>query len=274
MRKKHKKYAALGLLALALAFLWAGQHWIGVTVCTVEGSGLPDGFRGFRVVQVSDLHGSFLTDGGARLAHAVAGERPDLIAITGDLFDRRTDREALYRAMARLAALAPVYYVTGNHEWTCDDRREVFARLGDAGVRLLGNDYVVLERGGSRLILAGAHDPNGPADMERPEALVARIRRDYPEDYLLLLYHRNTRPEQWRDLGVNTVLCGHGHGGLVRLPFVGGLAGPDRRLFPTYDAGLYHLGATNLVVSRGLGNNPGTFRVFNPPELVTVVLSG
>ena len=70
-------------------------------------------------------------------------------------------------------------------------------------------------------------------------------------------------------------MCGHGHGGIVRLPFVGGLIGTNRRLFPPWTSGLYTVGDSTLFVSRGLGNNTVPFkgfRIFNRPELAVVTL--
>ena len=90
--------------------------------------------------------------------------------------------------------------------------------------------------------------------------------------YTVLLYHRNTEPQVWGPLGANLVLSGHGHGGLVRLPLIGGLADTDRGLFPRYDAGVYQVQGATLVVSRGLGNNPGGFRLFNGPEVPMLTL--
>ena len=94
-----------------------------------------------------------------------------------------------------------------------------------------------------------------------------------PQDrFTILLYHRNTEPQVWGPLGADLILSGHGHGGLVRLPLVGGLADAGRGLFPRYDAGVYQVQGATLVVSRGLGNNPGGFRLFNGPEMPMLTL--
>ena len=103
--------------------------------------------------------------------------------------------------------------------------------------------------------------------------LIADIRAEAGEAaFLLLLTHRNDQLPQWSALGVQAVLAGHCHGGVVRLPFVGGLFGTDRRLFPAWDAGLYRQGETALYVSRGLGYTNVHFRLFNRPEVAVIVL--
>ena len=90
--------------------------------------------------------------------------------------------------------------------------------------------------------------------------------------FWLLLAHRNTDYDLYAQCGVDVTLCGHGHGGVIRLPFTDGLLSTDRTFFPSYTAGLYALEYGQLVVSRGLGNSGPSFRLFNRPHLPVVVL--
>ena len=138
----------------------------------------------------------------------------------------------------------------------------------------LRNDFVYLERGGDVLVLGGVDDPNGPYDQKRPAQLVREIRQQYGKDaYILMLSHRNDELDLWANMGVQTVLCGHGHGGIVRLPFVGAVFGTHLDLFPDYTAGLYQKGQTSMIVSRGLGGSRKLpLRIGNRPEIVTVIL--
>ncbi len=88
-----------------------------------------------------------------------------------------------------------------------------------------------------------------------------------------MLSHRNDELDLWANMGVQTVLCGHGHGGIVRLPFVGAVFGTHLDLFPDYTAGLYRKGQTSMIVSRGLGGSRKLpLRIGNRPEIVTVIL--
>lgn len=177
--------------------------------------------------------------------------------------------EQVIPAIRSLCRMAPVYYVSGNHEWTVEGRREVWAQMEEAGAILLDHRWVTLERQGASITLAGMQDPNGPADQASPESVFAGMPQDR---FTILLYHRNTEPQVWGPLGADLILSGHGHGGLVRLPLVGGLADAGRGLFPRYDAGVYQVQGATLVVSRGLGNNPGGFRLFNGPEMPMLTL--
>lgn len=262
------------VVALALLLDAVTARSIRLTQYRVSCPNLPAAFDGFRVAQISDLHGAFLQDGGVSLAEAVSKAEPDLIAITGDLFDRDTALADIGPAMERLCRIAPVYYVSGNHEWTVSQRRTVWQEMEDAGVLFLENDWVFWERDGQSIALVGLQDPNGPADMATPAQVLEQLREQAgTELFTLLLYHRNDGLETWAELGIDLTLCGHGHGGLIRLPLIGGLADTDRGLFPKYDAGVYHKEATAMVVSRGLGNNPGTFRLFNGPEIPVITLT-
>lgn len=176
-----------------------------------------------------------------------------------------------------LAGIAPTYYVTGNHEWALGTGavKELKGVLAQCGVAVLSNQYQVLERGGDKLVLAGVDDPNGYADQTTPEELYAWIQGEAPGLFTVLLAHRNDHFGQYANAGYDFVMSGHGHGGIVRLPFVGGLMGTDRRFFPPWTAGIYTVGDSTLFVSRGLGNNTVPFkgfRVFNRPELAVVEL--
>ena len=163
--------------------------------------------------------------------------------------------------------------MTGNHEWRVPGLRGILAQMRTCGVTVLQDDWRVLRRGEDALIVAGTDDPCGPAERKTPAELIANIRAEAGEAaFLLLLTHRNDQLPQWSALGVQAVLAGHCHGGVVRLPFVGGLFGTDRRLFPAWDAGLYRQGETALYVSRGLGYTNVHFRLFNRPEVAVIVL--
>ena len=267
---RRRKTAVLLVLTALLAagvLLW-GNCSLQTTETALVSPALPPAFDGLRIVELADLHGRVFGRGSRRLLAAVRRAEPDLICIDGDLFDEHTDL-----AMLPPCAIAPVYYVTGNHEWRVPGLRGILAQMRACGVTVLQDDWRVLRRGEDALIVAGTDDPCGPAERKTPAELIADIRAEAGEAaFLLLLAHRNDQLPQWSALGVQAVLAGHCHGGVVRLPFVGGLFGTDRRLFPAWDAGLYRQGETAMYVSRGLGYTNVHFRLFNRPEVAVIVL--
>lgn len=272
---RRRKTAVLLVLTalLAAGFLLWGNCSLQTTETALVSPALPPAFDGLRIVELADLHGRVFGRGSRRLLAAVRRAEPDLICIDGDLFDEHTDLAMLPPLLRGLCAIAPVYYVTGNHEWRVPGLRGILAQMRTCGVTVLQDDWRVLRRGEDALIVAGTDDPCGPAERKMPAELIADIRAEAGEAaFLLLLTHRNDQLPQWSALGVQAVLAGHCHGGVVRLPFVGGLFGTDRRLFPAWDAGLYRQGETALYVSRGLGYTNVHFRLFNRPEVAVIVL--
>ena len=279
MKKQNARHGArwlLPALAVLTAASWFGNCTVETTEYTLRSARLPESFSGLRVVQLSDLHGMQFGPGNARLLAAVERAKPDLIALTGDLADEYTELSTLPAFLTALGALAPVFYVTGNHEWVMERRQReaLFALLKRCGVTRLRNEYRILTRGGERLVLAGADDPNGPADQKTPQALVREIReREGEAAYILMLTHRNDQLQNWAARGIDTVLCGHAHGGIIRLPGLGAVFGTHYDLFPDQTSGVCTQGRTQMVVSRGLGpSHRIPLRIGNRPELTVVTL--
>ena len=208
--------AALGVTACILggaAFLnW--QFWgLEVTHTQVPVSGLPQGFEGMRVVHLSDLHGHQYGEDHQDLLEQIAAQSPELIALTGDIIDQASQRGTLPALARGLSAIAPTYFVTGNHEWAVGDIRQTKELLAENGVTVLSNQYVVLERNGDQVVLAGVDDANGYADQKTPQELYEEIQQDHPGLCTLLLAHRNNYFDRYAACGYALVLSGHAHGG-------------------------------------------------------------
>ncbi len=275
-RRRVPRIVPFLLLAICgvLFFRWSNRS-LQIEAFTYASPRLPEGFDGCTIVQLSDLHGASFGEDNAELIAAVAAQDPDLIFLTGDIQDRYRKTPASYTvAIGRaMAGIAPTYFVTGNHEWAFPDVRELKRALKDAGVTALTNEFVALERNGSVIFLAGIDDPNGFADQKSPEALAEEVKAAAGGGFWMLLAHRNNYFEkQYSGLGADLVISGHGHGGLIRLPFTDGLISVERTLFPSYTAGFYQFNGRDVFVSRGLGNSGPSFRLFNRPQLVTLTL--
>lgn len=263
------------VLALLIWLLWANSS-PAATQVTVASGALPEAFEGFKIAHVSDLHNAVFGRKNEKLLSLIRAAKPDIIAITGDLIDsRHTDIDSALAFVAAAAEIAPVYYVTGNHESRLDFD-EIEPRLIAAGARVLRNEAEDIGRGGERIRLAGIDDPSfirtGGTAEERAAAELEQL-GDGGGTFTVLLAHRPELVEVYAEYGAGLVLSGHAHGGQVRLPLLGGLYAPGQGLLPEYDSGLYSLGETQMVVSRGLGNSVAPLRVNNRPELVVVTLS-
>lgn len=267
--------AAALVLALLIWLLWANSS-PAATQVTVASGALPEAFEGFKIAHVSDLHNAVFGRKNEKLLSLIRAAKPDIIAITGDLIDsRHTDIDSALAFVEAAAEIAPVYYVTGNHESRLDFD-EIEPRLIAAGARVLRNEAEDIGRGGERIRLAGIDDPSfirtGGTAEERAAAELEQL-GDGGGTFTVLLAHRPELVEVYAEYGAGLVLSGHAHGGQVRLPLLGGLYAPGQGLLPEYDSGLYSLGETQMVVSRGLGNSVAPLRVNNRPELVVVTLS-
>ena len=261
------------LLVVIIGLLLADS---GVRIVTTEYelsyAELPAEFDGFRILQLSDLHGEVFGRKNARLLRKAAAAKPDIIALTGDLADRDTDMADIDALLAALTEIAPVYYVSGNHEWSGRLLDVLHVLFKKYGVTYLQNEYVTLERRGAELLLAGVEDPNGLKDQPKPDEVIAGLRAEHPEEFTVLLGHRNDWAEKYPALPVQLVFCGHAHGGIVRLPGIGGLLGTGGTFFPDYTSGVYDVGTYRLVISRGIGGSIAVPRFLNNPELVSVTL--
>lgn len=231
---------------------------------------LPDRLAGLRIAHLSDLHMS------GRIAQAYFEEvarmtnelEPDLIAITGDLFDRQACFEWIETTYARLTAPLGVFYVFGNH----DDRVDTVeaARLLDlAGLCHVGNRWVRLTARQTPLILAG---------NELPWFVPAADLTDCPPEvdgerpFRLLLSHS---PDQfaWAEANaIDLMLAGHNHGGQIRFPVLGALFAPSCH-GTKYDMGTFQRGSTVMHVSRGTGTH-APVRFNCPPEIAVLELRG
>ena len=278
-RTKHRPLRTLLILLPAVLCAGLFLRWSNISLQTQQFdpvfSDLPTGFDGCRIVVLSDLHGAEFGEGNADLFAAVAAQNPEYIFYLGDLEDRFRGATAGYAesVAAGLSAIAPTYYVTGNHEWALHGVPELKDRLENNGVTVLSNRFVTLERNGDTLVLAGIDDPNGYADQKSPETLAAELYAAHGDPFWMLLAHRNDRfKEQYSLLGADLVLSGHAHGGMIRLPFTDGLVSHDMTFFPSYTAGLYEENGSCLFATRGLGNSGPSFRLFNRPEVAVLTL--
>ena len=278
MKKRWKNLLRMALPVLAVGgWLWLQWQCWGLQTCRALAQlpGLPQGFDGCRLVVLGDLHSTRFGEGNQTLLETVRAQEPEYIFLVGDLLDafREIPEGYAEETAAGLSSIAPTYYVTGNHEWAAGGVPELKKTLENQGVTVLSNQFVTLERNGDAIVLAGIDDPNGYADQKTPEEVAEEVRAAFADPFWILLAHRNNYFEDaYCRLGADLVISGHGHGGLVRLPFTDGLVSVERTFFPSYTAGFYQAGGADLFVSRGLGNSGRTFRLFNRPQVAVLTL--
>ena len=280
MKPKKKwilSFLALVLIALVIWIIW-GNTAIEVNEYKITSDRIPEAFTGFRIAQVSDLHNNEFGEGNSKLLSLLSQTDPDIIVITGDLIDsRQTDLDVALEFARQAIQIAPVYYVSGNHEARVSEYEELKIGLTDAGVIVLENQKVEISREGESITFIGLDDPSFQEDYlfgDAADVVSTFLDELHSESdgYTILLSHRPELFDTYVDAGVDLVFSGHAHGGQFRLPFIGGLVAPNQGFFPEYDAGLYTKGMTNMLVSRGVGNSIIPIRINNRPEIIVVEL--
>ena len=256
-------YIALGVIAFLLLctlFVWFNNSCIKLTRVKRKIEGAPK----LRIVHLSDLHGKRFGKNNIKLIERVASEKPDFIAITGDIIHLYTPKNIAVasEAVCALKEIAPVLYIAGNHEMRNKGYRNLRKILIEAGAQVL-DDRAVEVCGIMAVGLNCASLRNDKINKITPD-VSPRI----------LLAHEPQYFEKYCSAGYDLVLCGHAHGGQWRIPFTKiGLYAPGQGAFPEFTSGVHEKGKTAMVISRGLGNSEFPLRLFNRPEIITIQIN-
>ncbi|HUK26224.1 MAG TPA: metallophosphoesterase [Terriglobales bacterium] len=272
--------AGAGTLALASDGLYEANH-PRVVAMDMPLPRLPQAWDGLRVVQLSDFHydPTFSVVPIRKAAEVVNGLRPDLILLTGDFITvplpdvssrSRASRAAAgagpcAEILAPLRAPYGVWAGMGNHD-AFSDEALVIETLQHYGIKTLRNACTALERGNSRLWLAGIDDLlEGEPDIDKTLAGIP------PSEPVILMAHEPDFAIQLAgSYAVDFQLSGHSHGGQVRLPFVGAVVLPS--MARRYPMGFYDLGALKLYTNVGIGTVRLAVRLNCPPEITVFTL--
>lgn len=261
---------AVFLLAAAIG-LWAGLNndRLTVTFYQVKSDKVVDNLR---IVQLSDLHNATFGDNNADLVEQVRRLSPDLIAITGDMILREEPQntQVVLDLCRQLVEIAPVYYGWGNHEYATllAESNTLADDLPALGVHVVNLAYDVVTIGNNTLAIGGM-------------SLIPEDVPTYAQDFLtrmseescfklLLSHYPSVFPDAMENYPMDLALCGHVHGGIIRLPGIGALYEPTQGFFPSLSEGQHTINGCEVIISRGLGQSSFLPRFNNPPELVVV----
>jgi len=256
-----------------------------------------------RVILLADLHQNSFGPGNERLLARVRALKPDAVLIAGDVVNERgTDWSYAAELCRGLAGIAPVYYGMGNHEnealyggdlnkefleesgHRLGENREdftpllqdgqVWSALEKTGAQLLQNESVTVKLNGNTVIIGGL-STNNSSFWPYSGQFITQFTEEDTEAFKILISHRpEPVAEYLSDERIDLVVSGHNHGGIIRIPGIGGLVSRAEGLFPKYDAGWFEFDSMTLLISRGLGGHGLVPRVFNPPELVVIDING
>lgn len=238
-----------------------------------------------RFVLLSDLHGKSFGENNEKLFHKIAELDPDGILIAGDMITAKPgkDFDGVVSFIRRLADNWPVYYGSGNHEYRMEIYPEKYGDMSERyeqavrypGVVRLHNDKILLEA--ENIMICGLEiDREYYKKFHAPKMTKAYLEEKlgHPdqEAFNILIAHNPSYFPAYAAYGPDLVLSGHVHGGIARLPILGGVISPALRLFPKYDGGIFRQEHTTMILSRGLGTHTLPVRFLNPGELIEIVL--
>jgi hypothetical protein len=282
-----RRFLTVGLCSTAGLALYSSEierHWVEVTERDVYLRGLPASFDGMRIAQISDIHMDEFTEPFflRQVIDRVNQIKPDAVFITGDfvtskmgmnLDSTRFARGAAWQCASILTGLEcrAIYASLGNHDVDVG-AKQVSAALAAKGITVLRNAYLPIERGTSRIWLAGLDDPL--SGHPNPDLAIPASIRNVPSEPIVLLCHAPDYADhlltQPAGQAVDLMLSGHSHGGQIRLPLLGALVLPE--LARKYVKGWFQLGRLQLHVNRGIGTIGLPFRLDCPPEITSITL--
>lgn len=275
-----KKYfiILISIIILLLWFFYWQNNSIEVNYVNYQNVKIPKSFQGFKILHVSDLHNKNFGKNQSKLIAKTKKSKPDIIVITGDLVDsHRLNIEVAMDYVKQAVTIAPVFYVTGNHERWSEVYPAIKDKLLQLGVTVLDNESITIKKGDDKISIVGMMDPNfmttSVRSTDNVDETLSMLANNVTTDFSILLSHRPELISNYANKNLDIVFSGHAHGGQFRLPFIGGLYAPNQGFNPTYTSGLYREQNTTMLVSRGLGNSVIPIRIFNRPELIVVTLS-
>lgn len=278
-----------GLLGLEI---YRELHHFRVTHYTIESQKFKGFSRDLNLIFLSDLHNRVYGEKNEPLLQAIRNEKPDLILIGGDMLVGKEDAsyDIALDFTSQLLEIAPVLYATGNHEQRMREKPEIYQaayadyrqQLKDRGVLFLENGSCRIEAGTVLLEISGVELPSASYKKLKKLPIQASDIAEYlhkdsvsvTEDsvYRILLAHNPAYMNAYKGWGADLILSGHLHGGVMRLPGIGGVITPQAFLFPKYSGEMTKEGEQTIIVSRGLGTHTINIRLFNQPEVVSICL--
>ena len=242
-----------------------------------------------KIVFLTDLHNNSYGQNNEKLLTAVKSQNPDLILIGGDMLVGKPDisTKVAEDFVKELTGICPVYYTNGNHEQRMKIYPERFGTkyqeyknsVEQSGVRILENEHIDLMFEDLPVQIHGLEIPREGYKKFRKTTvslnqIEERIGTADSSKYQILLAHNPIYADTYLEWGADLVLSGHLHGGIVRLPGLGGIITPQFRLFPKYSGELTLKDEKNVVVSKGLGTHTIKIRFLNPAEMIVLHLQG
>lgn len=273
------------LIAFFLVEVYIDSNILEISNFSIKDNKIPDKFSGYKILHLSDLHSKSFGNKNDKLVEKINEINPNIIVMTGDMVNcNDTNFDNFFELVKVLSKKYEIYYIVGNHEQNMKkvNKNVITDFLKSNGVKVLDNEKVDLKIDDEKINLFGSwcnlkyYSSNAESkNYVFSKEVMEKIMEDAPintDEYNILLAHNPNFIESYADWGADLTLSGHIHGGMVRIPFIGGIFSPDTMFFPKYDNGMYEVSGKKLIVSRGLGRGVRGFRFFNKPEMILITL--
>lgn len=239
--------------------------------------------KDFKFVLISDLHNKVYGKGNEKVIEDIRKAQPDFIIVAGDLVTSHV-KETTEPAVKLLEALSKeykIYYAMGNHETKIRTDQERFENRFQEYMDEIRSENVIVLRNEKRYLenfdinvygleLERDYFPHFKKKHLDMMTLEKKIGVCQKEKTNILIAHHPDYFEAYANWGADLVLSGHVHGGIMRLPLLGGVIAPSYEIFPKYDGGIFKTGHSIMLLGRGMGAHTIPFRFFNPAELYVV----
>lgn len=266
------------MIVLSSLYLYYENTKLQVSNYNIINHNIPIDFNNYKIVQISDFHNNKSNTLTNDLIKEIEKQKPNIIVLTGDLIDsNKTDIEVAINFIKNINNIAPIYFVSGNHESNISSYSKLKEQIEENKVIILDNKTEVLKINESEINLIGIDDPRMAYESFVSDSEIIKGELDnakYDDNkYNILLSHRPELFDTYVEKELDLVLVGHAHGGQIRIPFIGGIVAPNQGLFPKYTSGIFEESKTTMVVNRGIGNSILPFRINNRPELVVITIN-
>lgn len=288
-------FIIIGIILIVSIWTLIEQKLLVTTSYTILGEKLPKAFDGTGFIILSDLHNHTFGKNNQRLIRRIERLSPEFIIIAGDMINKKSEScpSNAYTLLTQLAEKYKIYYAYGNHEQRYEDPYvsnedkkddsltstwvEYKKRLLKQQVVFLNNKSIYLDKGEDRIRITGVtigfqYFEHGKLKAMEEGYLTSLIGKKPAGEFELLIAHNPAYFSGYAGWGADFIISGHLHGGLIRLPLLGGMLSPQVSFFPKYSFGLYQKEESQMLVSRGLGSHSLMPRLFNVPEVVSVKL--
>ena len=280
-QRKHRARIIVALLIIAVVAVFATNWYMNknayASYYTYTSDNLPSEFDGYKIAVISDIHNSRYYD---KIIEQLDEQSPDLIVFSGDMVQQpASDLKSTVKIAESQKGKCKMYAVFGNHEAENGAviRENIASELEENGISVLANSSADIEIGDSKIRLIGIEDVGQKIfeDEEIDKIKNAVESNIADEAFNILICHRASLYPKLKDLPVDLIISGDLHGGVIRLPFVGGLIGEgEEKFLPEYTSGEYKEGddSAEMIVSRGCDYNIKKMRIFNPPDIPIITL--